>query len=168
MLDYTVFGFWEKCLLLNDILSTHFGLFLRFYERRNKCRYQLRKKRDSKNKLHSEISACAIQKFNGYEYVHGFSTYFNPGNKMVRSHAIRQCPYCENFFKNSEEKLTAHVKCCAGQAGYFYVFNNSIVNYLENFSKIDDLPFSIYYDFKTRTGSAIYPDAKCTLLAIAL
>ena len=30
MLDYTVFGFWEKCLLLNDILSTHFGLSLRF------------------------------------------------------------------------------------------------------------------------------------------
>ena len=46
MLDYTVFGFWEKCLLLNDILSTHFGLFLRFYERRNKYRYQLRKKKD--------------------------------------------------------------------------------------------------------------------------
>ena len=31
MLDYTVFGVWKKCLLLNDILSTHFGLFLRFY-----------------------------------------------------------------------------------------------------------------------------------------
>ena len=79
-----------------------------------------------------------------------FSTYFNSGNKMVRSHAVRQCPYCENFFKKSEEKMTAHVKCCAGQAGYFYVFNNSIVNYQENFSKIGDLPFSIYYDFETK------------------
>ena len=39
-----------------------------------------------------------------------FSTYFNSGNKMVRSHAIRQCPYCENFFEKSEEKTTAHVK----------------------------------------------------------
>ena len=44
MLEYTVFGFWEKCLLLNYILSIHFGLFLRFYERRNKYRNQHRKK----------------------------------------------------------------------------------------------------------------------------
>ena len=54
--------------------------------------------------------------------------------------------------------MTAHVKCCAGQAGYSYVFNNSIVNYQENFSKIGNLPFSIYYDFETTTGSAIYHD----------
>ena len=30
MLDYTVFGFREKCLALNDVLSTHFGLFWGF------------------------------------------------------------------------------------------------------------------------------------------
>ena len=84
---------------------------------------------------------------------------------MVRSHAVRQFPYCENFFKKSEEKMTAHVKCCAGQAAYFYVFNNSIVNYQENFNKIGNLPFSIYYNFETTTGSAIYHDAKMYTLS---
>ena len=39
MLDYTVFGYLDKCLLLNDVLARHFGCFLRFYERRNKFRY---------------------------------------------------------------------------------------------------------------------------------
>ena len=27
MLDYTQFGFWEKYLKLNEVLSDHFGLF---------------------------------------------------------------------------------------------------------------------------------------------
>ena len=43
MLVYTVFGYLDKCLLLNDVLAIHFGCFLRFNERRNKYRYQLRK-----------------------------------------------------------------------------------------------------------------------------
>ena len=56
--------------------------------------------------------------------------------------------------------MEKHVKCCAGQAGYSLVFDQSVGNYQENFNKIDDVPFSIYYDFETTTGSAIYTDAK--------
>ena len=41
--------------------------FLRFYERRNKFRYQLRRKLKEKNQMKRELSACIIQKFNGYE-----------------------------------------------------------------------------------------------------
>ena len=62
MLDYTVFGYLDKCLLLNDVLARYFGCFLRFYERRNKYRYQLRKKLKSKNEIHSEILSCVQQK----------------------------------------------------------------------------------------------------------
>ena len=69
MLDYTQFGFWEKCLKLNKFLADHFGLFLRFYERRNIYRYLLRKMVDSKNKMHSEVSSCTIPQFDGYEYL---------------------------------------------------------------------------------------------------
>ena len=69
MLDYTQFGFWEKCLKLNKVLADHFGLFLRFYERRNIYRYLLRKMVDSKNKMHSEVSSCTIPQFDGYEYL---------------------------------------------------------------------------------------------------
>ena len=36
MLDYTQFGFFDRCMKLNDILAKEFGRFLRFYERRNK------------------------------------------------------------------------------------------------------------------------------------
>ena len=43
------------------------GFFLRFYERRNKFRYQLRQKLKSKNEMRAELSACVIQKFNGYD-----------------------------------------------------------------------------------------------------
>ena len=69
MLDYTVFGYLDKCLLLNNVLARNFGCFLRFYERRKKYRYKLRKKLKSKNEIQSEISSCALQKFNSYEFL---------------------------------------------------------------------------------------------------
>ena len=40
---------------------------MRFYERRNKFRFQLKKKLRSRNEMRRELSTCAIQKFNGYE-----------------------------------------------------------------------------------------------------
>ena len=207
MLDYTQFGFWKKCLKLNEVLSDHFGLFLRFYERRNKYRYLLRKRVDSKNKMHSEVSTLAISKFDGYEYLRNtlqkqekknlqpldiiyeptknisepiqcyfapkiylaFSTYHSRGNRMNRTYtAAKQCPYYQNFFLESEERMGTHVKCCASQAGYSLVFDQSVVNYQENFNKIGDLPFSVYYDFETTTGSAIYTDAKMYVVSYCM
>ena len=44
MLDYTQFGFLDRCMKFSDVLAANFGYFLRFYERRNKFRYQLRQK----------------------------------------------------------------------------------------------------------------------------
>ena len=41
MLDYSLLGYFDRCRLVNDILAKH-NYFLRFYERRNKFRYQLR------------------------------------------------------------------------------------------------------------------------------
>lgn len=64
MLDYTIFGFLERCIKMNKVL-VEFGYFLRFYERRNKLRYQLRQKLKSKNEMRAELSACIIQKLNG-------------------------------------------------------------------------------------------------------
>ena len=48
-----------------DIINVCF--FLRFYERRNKFRYQLKQNLKEKNKMKRELSSCVIQKFNGYE-----------------------------------------------------------------------------------------------------
>lgn len=43
------------------------NLFLRFYERRNKFRYQLKQKLNTKNEMKRELPSCAIQKFNRYK-----------------------------------------------------------------------------------------------------
>lgn len=67
MLDYTHFGFFDRCMKVNYVLAAKFGCFLRFYERRDKFRYQLRQKLKTKNQMRVELSSCVIQKFNGYD-----------------------------------------------------------------------------------------------------
>ena len=208
-LDHSVFGFVEKCMLLNDVLVEHFGRFLRLYEVRNKFRYQLRKKIDQKNKLHSEVSACVQRKFNGYQYVRtnlnflekkqlmpidivydpakncntpiycyfapdislAFVAYFNKGEKMILSSENappRQCHFYENFFKKTKKEMEVHVKVCAGQSGFTYKFDNPVINYRDNFSKIRDLPFAVYYDLETTTGAAIEFDAKMYVISYSI
>ena len=66
MLDHTIFDFFEGCTIMNKVLAK-LGYFLRFYVRRNKFRYQLRQKLKTKNEMRAELSACVIQKFNGYD-----------------------------------------------------------------------------------------------------
>ena len=90
-----------------------------------------------------------------------YATFYKHGQKrLIKSHAVQQCPYCENFFRKLQEAMSKHIQCCAGQSGYTYQFTNSKVNYQENFNKIGKLPFAIYYDFETTTGSGIFHDAK--------
>ena len=50
---------------MNELLAK-FDYFLRCYKRRNKFRYQLRQRLKTKNEMRAELSACVIQKFNGY------------------------------------------------------------------------------------------------------
>ena len=65
-LDHFLFVFFERCQKMNEILSEH-SYFLRFYERQNKFRFQLRKKLKGKDESRRELSACVEQEFNGYE-----------------------------------------------------------------------------------------------------
>ena len=64
MLDHLLFGYFENCRLINNILCEK-NYFLRFYKRRNKFRFQLRQKLKTKSEMRRELSSCAIQKFNG-------------------------------------------------------------------------------------------------------
>ena len=68
MLDHSVSGFLNQSMVANKVLS-EFGFFLRFYERRNKFRFQLRQHLNEKNTMKKELSACVISKFNGYEFL---------------------------------------------------------------------------------------------------
>lgn len=74
MLDHSIFGFSDRCCQINEVLSEH-NYFLRFYERRNKFRYQLRQKLKTKNEMRKELSTCVLQKFNGYEMLRNHLNY---------------------------------------------------------------------------------------------
>ena len=65
--------------------------------------------------------------------------------------------------------MQQHISCCAGQAGFDYSFDNGkIINFQDNFNKIGDLPFSVYYDFETTTGSGVFFDAKMYVVSYCM
>ena len=69
----------------------------------------------------------------------------------------------------TKKKMQEHTNCCAGQAGFNFMFDNGkIVNYQDNFKKIGDLPFAIYYDFETTTGSVLFFDAKMYVVSYCI
>ena len=203
MLDHSIFGYLQRCSLINEILSEH-NYFLRFYERRNKFRYQLRQKLKTKNEMRKELSACAIQKFNGYELLRNHLNngerqdfipidivyeptldttkpifcFFAPsislgslgGGKRYISHTgARQCHYCNNYFIKSPEKMQKHLSVCAGNAGFTFSFDNGkIIGYQDHYKNLGDVPFSVYYDFETTTGSVVFFDAKMYVISYCI
>ena len=67
-LDRTLFGFFNRCFLVIELLSKY-DYFLKFYERREKFRFLINKKIERKNKVTRDLSSSAIEKFNGYELI---------------------------------------------------------------------------------------------------
>ena len=58
--------------------------------------------------------------------------------------------------------MQKHLSVCMGKAGYEFTFDNGkIMDYQEHYSNIGDVPFSIYYDFETTTGSTVFFMKKC-------
>ena len=204
--------FSNHCCLINEVLSEN-GYFLRFYDRRNKFRYQLRQKLKTKNEMRKELSACAIQKFNGYELLRNHLNYverkdfipigivyeptldtkkpilcfyapyiylgfhtpvekFKNVGKVLNHTGARKCHYCNNYFIKSFEKIKKHLSCCAGKEGFIFSFDNrKIIDYQDHYKNLGDVPFNVYYDFETTTGSVVFFDAKlyvvsyCTVIA---
>ena len=82
------------------------------------------------------------------------------GNVLNHTH-VKQCHYCNNYFIKSDEKMKKHLSICSGKAGFTFSFDNGkIVDYQDHYKNLGDLPFSIFYDFGTTTGSVIFFDAK--------
>ena len=83
------------------------------------------------------------------------------GQKHMDFCGTRQCHYCNNYFVKSAEKMQKHLSCCAGKAGFTFSFDNGkIIDYQDNYKHLGDVPFSIYFDFETTTGSVVFFDAK--------
>lgn len=157
-----------------------------------------------------ELSACTIQKFNGYELLRNHlnsrerkdfmlidvvyeptlnknksvECFFAPkiylgirttveksrkgGSVLNHTHA-RQCHYCNNYFVKSNEKMKKHLACCSGKAGFTFSFDNGkIVDYQDHYRNLGNLPFSIYYDFETTTGSVVFFDAKMYVVSYCM
>ena len=71
--------------------------------------------------------------------------------KNIFIQKVRQCHYCNN------QKLQKHISCCSGKAGFEFSFDNGkLIDYQDHYSNLGDVPFSIYYDFETTTGSMFF------------
>ena len=68
LLDKTLFGFFDRCLAINKVLAKHV-FFLKFFERRNVYRFLIKKKVQGKNEATRNLSACVLEKFNGYKVI---------------------------------------------------------------------------------------------------
>ena len=62
-----VLNFENQCFQINTILSRH-NMFLRVYELKNKFRYIIKQNSEQK-KYFSEVSACVVERFNGFQIV---------------------------------------------------------------------------------------------------
>ena len=102
-----------------------------------------------------------------------FNTCYNKivrgSKKRLNTNSTRQCMYCNNFFIKSNKKMKECISCSAGQAGFNFSFDNGkVINYQDNFKKIGDLPFAVYYDFETTTGSVVFFDAKMFVVSYCI
>ena len=69
----------------------------------------------------------------------------------------------------TKKKMKEHIDSCAGQAGFSFSFDNDkIINYQDNFKKLGDLPFAVYYDFEITTGSVVFFDAKMYVVSYCM
>ena len=64
-LDRTLFGFFNRCFLVNELLS-NYNYFSKFYERRNKFSPLIKKKVERKNKVIRDLPGSVIETFYGY------------------------------------------------------------------------------------------------------
>ena len=98
------------------------------------------------------------------------------GKKVTDHTKVRQCHYCNNCFVKSLEKMEKHLSCCAGKAGFSFLFDNGKIiknykkslHYKNHYKNLDDLPFTVYYDFEKTTGSVVFFDAKMYVVSYCM
>lgn len=65
--------------------------------------------------------------------------------------------------------MQKHLSLCSGKAGFTYSFDNGkILDYQDHYKNLGNLPFSIYFDFETTTGSVVFFDAKMYVVSYCI
>ena len=81
----------------------------------------------------------------------------------------RQYRYCNNYFVKSAGRMQNHLSVCAGKAGFTFSFDNrKIIDYQDHYKNLGDVPFSVYCDIETTTGSVVFFDAKMYVISYCL
>ena len=199
ILDKTLFGFFDRCYILNQLLSKY-GFFIRFFERRNMYRFLKKiniKKKKKKKRGNKKAFCLRPKKFDGYEIIKdnlrrkgkvdfrpidivhepcfdentpvlcfysdihlAYESYiglFKDGKEKIYNRIVRQCYYCNNFFARSKDNMDKHLSNCAEKEGITYSFDNAqIIDYQDNYKYMADVSFSVYFDFETTTGDAVF------------
>ena len=66
--DKSLFGYFNICFLVNKVLAKY-NFFLKFFERRDKFKFLIKKKIKGKNKVSRNLSVSVIENFNGCEII---------------------------------------------------------------------------------------------------
>ena len=86
------------------------------------------------------------------------------GKEKVINRTVRQCHYCQNYFAKNYDQMQKHLSICAAKEGITYSFDNfQIMDFQDNYKYIGDLLFTVYFDFQTATGDAVFFIQKCLL-----
>ena len=57
--------------------------------------------------------------------------------------------------------MQKHLSVCSGKTDFTYSFDNKKnLDYQDHYKNLGDLPFNIYFDFETTTGSVVFFVAK--------
>ena len=67
-LDRTIFGYFDRCFLVNKVLAKY-NFFFKFFGQRDIYRFQIKIKVEDKNTVTRNLSNSVLEKFNGYEII---------------------------------------------------------------------------------------------------
>ena len=88
------------------------------------------------------------------------------GKEQILHSAVKQCHYCQIFFKNNDENMKKHMSVSAGKEGITCVFDNGqIVNFQDNFKFLGNVPFTVYFDFETTTSNFAFSYPKMYVIS---
>ena len=83
------------------------------------------------------------------------------GQYKFQHTTTRQRHYCESYFAGSKNELAKHVKRCSSIERILYSFDNvKIISFQDNFGRLGDVPFNVYFDFEASTGDIIFQNPK--------